>query len=487
MHARLLLFFLPLAALLSGCGARDDGSIPIAIIDNADEPFARSGSGRAAAAWDDATDEGLVAFDAYGRVIPALADRWIVTDDGTSYIFRLRDGNWPDGTAIDAESARRALSDAIRRQRGSPLGADLGRISEVRAMAGRVLEVRLNQPVPDLLVTLARPELGLLHQGRGAGPMRGSIAGRTGTLSPLNPEARGLPAEIGWEARARDIELTAMSATEAVQAFADGEVRVVLGGTIADFLLTDRTGLSRGALRVDDVDGLFGLAFVHRGGFLASAENRAALAMAVDRQALMEPFGIGNWEARLGMLPREGPTGRLLPLAQWRDMSLVQRRSTASARVAQWRSAHGDIAPIRIALPSGPGGARLFELLARDFAAIGLQTERVGFGAPADLVLLDQVAPSSDVEWYLNRFRCGLARRICIEEVDGLLREARRENPRAARAVLIDEAAALVEAQQIFISFGQPVRWSLVGGGIDGFQTNALGVHPLMEIAMQPR
>ena len=63
-------------------------------------------------------------------------------------------------------------------------------------------------------------------------------------------KARGLPAEIGWEARARDIELTAMSATEAVQAFADGEVRVVLGGTIADFLLTDRTGLSRGALRV---------------------------------------------------------------------------------------------------------------------------------------------------------------------------------------------------------------------------------------------
>ena len=74
-----------------------------------------------------------------------------------------------------------------------------------------------------------------------------------------------------------------------------------------------------------------------------------------------------------------------------------------------------------------------------------------------------------------------------LDARDGLLREARRENPRAARAVLIDEAAALVEAQQIFISFGQPVRWSLVGGGIDGFQTNALGVHPLMEIAMQPR
>lgn len=487
MRARNFLLCLLPAALLAACGARDDGSIPVAIIDSAAEPFAANAPGKAAAAWRGATREGLVAFDAYGRVIPALADRWIVTDDGTSYIFRLRDGNWPDGDAIDAESARRALSAAIRRQRGSPLGADLGRISEVRAMAGRVLEVRLNQPVPDLLSTLARAELGLLKKQTGSGPMRGTISGRTATLTPLPPEVRGLPAQIGWEDRARDIEMTAMSARNAVQAFADGEVRVVLGGTIADFLLTDRTGLSRGALRVDDVDGLFGLAFVHRDGFLSSAENRAAMAMAIDRRALMEPFGIGNWEARLGMLPSEGPTGRLLPLAQWRDLSLEARRSVASARVAQWRNATGDIAPIRIALPGGAGGAQLFASLEEAFAAIGLSAARVGFGEPADLALLDVVAPGANVEWYLNRFRCGLSRRICIEEVDDLLREARRDNPRAARAVLIDEAAALIEAQQIFISFGQPVRWSLVGGGIDGFQANALGVHPLMEIAMRPR
>lgn len=487
MRAPILTCCLILPALLAACGARDEDSIPVAIIDNAAKPFAEGALGKAALAWNGATREGLVAFDAYGRVVPALADRWIVTDDGTSYIFRLRDGNWPNGDPIDAESARRALSAAIRRQRGTPLGADLGRISEVRAMAGRVLEVRLNQPVPDLLGTLARAELGLLHRQTGAGPMRGRVADRTATLTPLSPEARGLPAQLGWAERARDIELTAMSSRKAVQAFADGDVRVVLGGTIADFLLTDRTGLSRGALRVDDVDGLFGLAFVHRDGFLASAENRAALAMAVDRRALMEPFGIGNWEARLGMLPPEGPTGRPLPLAQWRDLSLEARRNAASTRVARWRSANGAIAPIRLALPGGTGGASLFASLSRDFAEIGLQTTRVRFGEPADLALLDAVAPGPNVEWYLNRFRCGLARRICSEEVDELLREARRENPRAARAVLIDEAAALVEAQQIFISFGQPVRWSLVGGGIDGFQTNALGVHPLMEIAMRPR
>ncbi len=341
--------------------------------------------------------------------------------------------------------------------------------------------------MPDLLTVLAQPELGLLDRGTGTGPMRGTVNGRKAGLTPMAPEERGLPIEPDWAENAREVELIALPAERAVRAFTSGEVRVVVGGTIADFLLTDRTGLSRGALRVDDVDGLFGLAFVHRDGFLASAENRAALAMAIDRQALMEPFGIGNWEARPGMLPRQGPTGRLLPVAQWRDWTFDQRRQAAASRVAQWRASAGEIVPIRIALPEGPGGATLFGALAADFAAIGLKAERVAFGAPADLAMLDRIATTSGVEWYLNRFRCGLMRRICIEEVDELLREARRDNPRAARAVLIDEAAALVEAQQIFISFGQPVRWSLVGGGIDGFQTNALGVHPLMEIAMRPR
>ena len=119
-----------------------------------------------------ATTEGLVAFDEQGRVVPALADRWIVTDDGLSYIFRLRDGTWPDGSQINAESARAALMQAIRAQSGQSLAADLSAIEEVRAMAGRVIEIRLKQQMPDMLQLLAQPELGIVYAGRGAGPMK---------------------------------------------------------------------------------------------------------------------------------------------------------------------------------------------------------------------------------------------------------------------------------------------------------------------------
>lgn len=84
---------LALVLSLQACGRRGQGPLPIALIG---ERSALQASGprlsiagrmlRAAAV------EGLVGFDAEGRIIPAIADRWIITDDGQSYIFRLRDG-----------------------------------------------------------------------------------------------------------------------------------------------------------------------------------------------------------------------------------------------------------------------------------------------------------------------------------------------------------------------------------------------------------
>src|SRR5687768_15234245 len=46
--------------------------------------------------------QGLVRFDAHGQIEPGLAERWNVSDDGLSYIFRLASGDWPDGRQINA-------------------------------------------------------------------------------------------------------------------------------------------------------------------------------------------------------------------------------------------------------------------------------------------------------------------------------------------------------------------------------------------------
>src|SRR5690606_29323167 len=163
----------PLVALaLAGCSRDNDGALEVVFIDSAENLFETglrlsSGAQHVRAA----TESGLVALNAEGEVVPALADRWIVTDDGRSFIFRLRDGTWPDGSELTAESVRAELRSAIRALRGTSLGLDLAPIEEVRAMAGRVVEIRLSSPVPMLLQILAQPELALSRGEGGSGPM----------------------------------------------------------------------------------------------------------------------------------------------------------------------------------------------------------------------------------------------------------------------------------------------------------------------------
>ena len=145
-----------------------------------------------------ATHEGLVALDPAGQVIPAIAERWIVTDDAMSYIFRLRDSAWPDGEEITADDVQRELRGIIARLEGTSLGLDLAKVNDVRARTGRVVEVRLSGPMPEFLRLLAQPELGFAERGSGAGtgPMimwRDDDLGLA-RLSALPPEARGLPA-----------------------------------------------------------------------------------------------------------------------------------------------------------------------------------------------------------------------------------------------------------------------------------------------------
>src|SRR3546814_6795119 len=72
-----------------------------------------------------ATGQGLVAFDAQGEIEPALAERWIVEDEGKSYIFRLRKATWPDGEEITAEQVARILSSRVKVSARSSLRTDL--------------------------------------------------------------------------------------------------------------------------------------------------------------------------------------------------------------------------------------------------------------------------------------------------------------------------------------------------------------------------
>ncbi len=116
--------------------------------------------------------QGLVRFDASGQIVPGLAERWNVTDDGLSYIFRLQAMNWPDGRKLTAQHVARILRRQLGSRSNNSLKDTLGAIDQIVPMTDRVLEISLKAPRPHLLQLLAQPEFAIVREGQGTGPFR---------------------------------------------------------------------------------------------------------------------------------------------------------------------------------------------------------------------------------------------------------------------------------------------------------------------------
>lgn len=481
-------FWMPLLAALATCSCGPTGGggpVEVAVIGAPDDPFEQGVRlSPAAQHIRAATHEGLVAFDPAGQVIPAIAERWIVTDDGLSYIFRLRDSAWPDGEEITATDTREQLRRAITRLRGTSLGLDLAKVRDIRAMTGRVVEVRLTSPMPDLLRLLAQPELGFVKNGSGAGPMAMSRNDdeTLARLSALPPESRGLPALEDWEDVARPIAVRALSAQGAVAAFAGGDVDLVLGGTLIDFPQAEVGPLSRGTIQVDPAIGLLGLTVRRETDFLADPARREALSMAIDRTALIRSFGLAGWRESSWIVPTDIFTAPPYPADRWNGASLDERRRVAAARVAAWSGA-GREAVVRLALPPGPGGDILLRELASAWGSIGVAVRRVAPGDAADLELRDTLARYPAPAWYLNQFHCSLNAGLCAPEADALVRQSLTERDAAVRERLLVEAHAALVEREVYIPLGAPVRWSLVRGTIRNYLPNVWGMHPLFALS----
>ncbi len=477
-----------LAVQLAACGS-NEGPVEVAFIDTPENLFADGirlspGAQHVRAA----TGAGLVGLNAQGEVVPALADRWIVTDDGRSFIFRLRDGTWPDGTELTAESARAALREAIAALRGTSLGLDLAPVAEVRAMAGRVVELRLASPVPTLLQLLAQPELALVRGAGGSGDMRLERDGAAAVLTMKPPAERGIPAQVDWQAFVRPVQLRAASAEQAVAMFDEGELDVVLGGQIGALPLADTGPLSRGTVRLDPAIGLFGLQVRRASGVLASEEGREAIAMAIDRPALIAPYNVGGWIPTTRVIAPGLPDDPGFVAERWAERTIEERRAVATARIAAWRRANdAEEARVTLAIARAPGLDALFAELARQLGSVGVRLERVEPGRAADLVLVDRIARYAEPRWFLNQFNCSLGNGLCAQEADALVREATAQADRMTRDTLLAEAEAELLRANVFIPFGSPLRFSLVRSDVDGFAANPWAFHPLPPLAVIPR
>lgn len=488
MRAIALLLLIPSLALAACAESGGDGALDVAVIGDPAELIGTGNRlGPPAQLVRAATMQGLVRLDEAGQLVPGIAERWIVTADGESYIFRIREIDLARGKRLDARAVQQALTRAIAGLEGTSLGLDLAQVRDVRAMAGRVIEIRLKSPMPGLLQLLAQPELGIAIGGTPSGPMAITRTGNgVAILTALPPEARGLPAQPDWARGVRAVSLMVTDAASATQGFSDNRHAVVLGGTLADLPLVDVGPLSRGTIRLDSALGLFGLDVLRAEGFLADAGNRETLALALDREELIRPFNIAGWTPTTRVVAPGLPNEPSLVSERWDGMDLDARRAAAAVRVARWKAANSGTLTLRLALPRGPGSDTLFAGLAGQYAEIGITLRRAVRGERADLALRDRVARYAGARWFLNQFHCGVSTAICAPDVDLLVEMAVAARDPAAQAGYLADAETALAAHNAFIPIGAPIRWSQVRSGVAGFAGNAWAIHPLFPLSRAP-
>ena len=110
-------------------------------------------------------------------IVPSLAERWEISDDGLRYVFHLREGlTWSDGTPLTAHDVEFGIKRVLDPESpGSSVAiyfaldngeeTYLGRNTDwdavgVRALDDRTVEFRLNAPAPYFMSVMNRPDSG---------------------------------------------------------------------------------------------------------------------------------------------------------------------------------------------------------------------------------------------------------------------------------------------------------------------------------------
>ncbi len=467
--------------LLAGCSEAETG--PVRVVAIGPQPTLvnpnREPVSPASALLLSTVAQSLVRFDAAGEIEPALAQSWIVSDDGLRYTFRLRRTLWARGERVTAKQVVERLQAVLARNSRNALKSTLGAIDQIEAMTEQVLEIRLRSPRPNFLQLLAQPEMAILAGNDGTGPYRmgGTVDGSLRLIPPPPDEDAGVPVE-----RPPEIHLRADPAAVAIARFGLGEADLVTGGTLGEVPMLAAADLPAGATVFDPARGLLGLMFMRTEGLLVEPRFRHALNMAIDREAIAARFGTPTFQPRLSIIPAGSA---VLPTPAFPDYAVLPfpaRRETAARIVAEL--ADVERPQLRVALPAAPGYRILFAHLRRDWRAIGVDAVAVAPNAQADLRLIDTVAPADLPPWYLRHFLCGVSA-VCDPVIDQMLEAARAAVAPTERQALLAEADRRLIAGAAFIPIGQPVRWSLRSERLNGFRANPFAHHAPTELIEQ--
>lgn len=275
------------------------------------------------------TFEGLTTMKD-GEPVLAAAEDYVVSEDLLTYTFTLRDAQWSNGEKVTAQDFEYAWKWALNPENASEYSTILypikgaeaynnakGTAEEVgvKAIDEKTLEVTLNAPTPYFLELTAFKTFFPIHKATAeANPKwyteADSYVGNGAfTLSTWNHSGDIVleKSETYWDAENVALETVnvAMVESETTQMtmFDAGEVDF-LGAPYGTIALDAIERLkSEDKLQVSDLSGIYWYKFNTKDPVMQNENIRKALALSIDREALISNIVKGEQQPALGMVP----------------------------------------------------------------------------------------------------------------------------------------------------------------------------------------
>jgi ABC-type oligopeptide transport system substrate-binding subunit/class 3 adenylate cyclase len=234
-------------------------------------------------------------------IVPSLAERWEISDDGLRYVFHLREGlTWSDGTpltahdvefgikrVLDPESPGSSVAIYFALENGEE--TYLGRNTDwdavgVRALDDRTVEFRLNAPAPYFMSVMNRPDSGPQPRHAIDGVAEARVVSGAFEVAERTDERLVLRRRSERPGNVAEVELLRQELAEALHDFERRERDLVLvryTPRLADLMTAAHSDATIGAGTWSGY-----IRFDHGDPVTGNLDFRRALAHAVDRDAL---------------------------------------------------------------------------------------------------------------------------------------------------------------------------------------------------------
>ena len=471
--------------------------------------------------------EGLVSRGPDGKAVPGLAERWETSADGLTWIFHLRPGaRWSDGSAVTAEDVqftyRRILDPATAStnahylwvlRNGKPISTgaetDFSKLG-VRALDTRTIELRLEHPAFYLPQLLSYPMLAIVsaanvkRAGKGFTKAGALLSSGAYALAEAVPQdhVKLVRNPHYWAAAGIAIDAVYYHATEDQ----DSELRRYRAGELQMtwLLPPGQIGWARANLPADlHISPWFSTYYyapnLTHEPWRSSRELRAALSLAVDRQALVEKITQAGEVPSFSYVPA-GITGYAQAVPEWAGWTQERREAEARRLLAAAGYGGGRKLSVELLFNNSASHRRVAVALAGMWKKVlGIEASLLGTEWSAflnarqtysfkDFSRQGYIGAYEDAGVFLEFLRSDAGAdnpsAYGNPAFDALLDKAERETDGKRRNALLQQAEAMLLDEHVVLPFYTYSLSRLVNARIKGYVDNPLDVHPTRYLSL---